>query len=251
MKKEILALLFWLILPHTSFALNSGTETNGGDGFVADFLRVADSTFRELESKPLSDTERVQLQKLKNQRWNLDVVSSPSVSLNGKDLSAINNPSFSPPKITISQKYWNKFSDEQKAQLVLHEMLPIVGYPDQDYKLSGALMIKLLQSTQDLSTIYDLVETCSYLQIDRFDIYSLKNAKHLNHLIHSAAVKGCQPFIKKAIEAGWNVDYCWKGQTAYQNLKRSAYTFDDKFFINLSTLDFLVSLGANPEKVCL
>lgn len=251
MKKLILASLICALLPTTTFAviLRDGTETNGGDGFVADFFRVLDNTIKILDSKPLEDIEQLQLNEIKKQRLNLEVISAPFVSLNGKDLSAINNPYFSPPRITISQKFWNGFSEEQKIQLVLHEILPVAGFSDQDYKFSGALMAKILPSSQDLAAIYDLIDTCSFVQILSFDVNTLKFAKKLNYLIHSAALKGCSTFIRKAVDAGWDVDYCWKRKTAYQNLEATDFA-SDQLMMKWITLDLLKSIGALPRKVC-
>ncbi|MEK2645836.1 hypothetical protein [Bdellovibrio sp. BCCA] len=251
MKKIILTLLFSFLLPTTSFAyIRNGTETNGGDGFVADFYRVLDNTIKILNSKSLEDIEQVQLIEIKKQRSNLDVISAPSVFLNDKELSAINNPYFSPPRITISQKFWQGFSEEQKIQLVLHEMLPVVGFSDHDYKFSGALMAKILPSSQDLATIYDLIDTCSLSRIDSFDMNTLKFAKKLNYLIHSAALKGCGTFVKKAVQSGWDIDYCWKQKTSYQDLDATAFNSPDQLFVKWTTLDVLKSLGANPLKIC-
>ncbi|WP_374073644.1 hypothetical protein [Bdellovibrio bacteriovorus] len=251
MKNVILVLLFASLI-HTSpaLAIRNGTETNGGDGFVADFYKVLDETTQMLEAETLSESEFIQLNKIKGLRHLIEVLSTPTVFLNGREVSAINNPTLFPPRIVISQKYWKDFSDEQKRQLVLHEMLPVAGFYDKDYGLSSAFMLKLQPKSQDITLVYDMVAMCSTMSLGKLRISVLRKTKSLNHLIHSATMKGCRDFIKAAANAGWDIEYCRNGQTPYQALHGAAFDIPDGMFLKMATLDLLLSLGAQPQKLC-
>lgn len=133
-------LIIGLALSAQASPFDDGQETNGGDPFAAEFLFHLDSTLNRLPLLlPLENDAAIKREVLEQARRDVEVSSKGSLTLNGREVAAINQPLAIPPKIVVSRSAWKELSDKQKTLLVLHEILPVVGIYDEHYKNSYIL----------------------------------------------------------------------------------------------------------------
>lgn len=143
MKKWISSLVLMSLPFHFLFAASyDGQETNGGNVYTMEFFRIfdwlrnpeAEQCWADLGWKPMTKYH------LDKYRTEVEVRSEWTLELDGKSVAAINQPYRQPPLIAISETKWILFSETQKIALVLHELLPILGFNDRDYSKSSKFL---------------------------------------------------------------------------------------------------------------
>lgn len=110
------------------------------------------------------------VRKLKQLRERVIVYAVPYIIFwdSVRELDAINYPSENPPKIMISTKSWIKLNLQEKRLLVLHEILPSLGYVDFHYKYSNRLKKIIDQAGWDPYR-ERLIEIANYCHISDID----------------------------------------------------------------------------------
>lgn len=213
MKLILTFLLTGMFSPVWASPLNDGQETNGGDPFVAEFLIALDSALGQLPlSLPLENGAVIKREVLENAKLSVAFSSVESLTLNGREVAAINQPLAIPPKIVISRTAWKTLNEKQKTLLVLHELLPIVGIFDEDYKNSLALW-QLLQpeNTISFSTMESAIVQCHREMIESVSESRFKRmiAKpEIEALILRSLDYECPAFIEKMKDWQINMDLC-------------------------------------------
>lgn len=214
MKLTLTALLI-CVLNWTAHAspLNEGQETNGGDPFVAEFLLVLDSSLARLPlSLPLENGAAIKREVLENAKKTVVFSSVEVLVLEDREVAAINQPLAIPPKIVMSRTAWKTLNEKQKTLLVLHELLPIAGIFDEDYKNSTVLW-QLLQPDTPLSV--STMET-AIMQCHREFLESVSESRfkrmitrtQAEALIFRALDHECPVFIEKMKEWNISMDLC-------------------------------------------
>ena len=202
MKFALITLLFIFSTFNAAYAQQ---ETHGGDGFAMEFYR----TYSELRAQfpnseiELPDGRKFSVAALDAIRPKLKVQSLPQVFWNGKEVSARNTPATF--LVEISQSHWVRMNYEQKASLVLHEVLPIAGWMDADYLVSAALLkqIDLKRASLALHDLFDALLSCntSLLQNISKGLYQSFLPSVRADLIHGAIMSGCEYFLRTAVDS--------------------------------------------------
>nr|BFD61931.1 hypothetical protein BdHM001_06120 [Bdellovibrio sp. HM001] len=214
MKLTLTALLICILSFSThASAINDGQETNGGDPFVAEFLLVLDSTLDRLPwTLPLENGASIHREVLERAKTTVVFSSVDKLVLEGREVAAINQPLAVPPRIVVSRTAWKNLSEKQKTLLVLHELLPIVGIFDEDYKNSIALW-QLLQPDSPLSfaTMETAIMQCNREQLESVPEQRFKRMitpSQIESLIFRALDYECPAFIGKMKDWNINMDLC-------------------------------------------
>ncbi|WP_413288665.1 hypothetical protein [Bdellovibrio sp. HCB337] len=221
MSVKYLVVLSWLILQFSSLPSKAGIETNGGDGVCAEFLSVFDELVVELSETLLSEYEKSVLQSVKQKRMIVDLKSVPELSLDGVPKDAINFPGLEKPRIEISQSSWARLSKNQKAQLVLHEMLPIAGYNDQNYILSSSFVNKTGGGRKRNIEIARSFLNCRYEELERVTTTDLQRIRLQNFydLGGNSVMSLCLRGLELLIQAEWDLNRCTQGKTVLSQLE--------------------------------
>lgn len=141
MLQKFLTIIVALLLGWNAVASTEESDvqvTHGGDAYTAEFLKIY-GDLRLLIFEPfitLPTGIEISVSNLDTVRAKLKVESQPVLFRDGKEVSAINTPS--KYLIQISQNHWNQITYRQKELLVLHEILPLLGFIDDEYKHSAA-----------------------------------------------------------------------------------------------------------------
>ncbi|WP_374001318.1 hypothetical protein [Bdellovibrio bacteriovorus] len=213
MKFTLSFLLIWSLSFSAAASPLDGQETNGGDPFVAEFLVVLDSVLARLPlTLPLENGAAIKREVLEEAKATVVLSSVDTLILDGREVAAINQPLATPPKIVISRTAWKFLSEKQKNLLALHELLPIVGIFDEDYKNSTALW-QLIQPDNPIS--FSTMET-AVVQCNREMFESVSESRfkrmltqpQIESLIFQALEYECPAFIEKMTTWNINMDLC-------------------------------------------
>lgn len=214
MKVILVFLLMWtLVAPAHSSPLKDGQETNGGDPFVAEFLVVLDAALAGLPlNLPLENGAAIKREVLEKGKQSVIFSSVDSLMLNGREVAAVNQPLATPPVIVMSRSAWTALNEKQKTLLVLHELLPIVGVFDEDYKNSTALW-QLLQPDNPISysTMENAVTSCNRNALESVSEARFKRMiapPEINALILKSLDYECPVFIEKMRDWQIDMDLC-------------------------------------------
>ncbi|AHZ86790.1 hypothetical protein Bb109J_c0650 [Bdellovibrio bacteriovorus] len=213
MKLILSFLLIGMLSPVWASPLNDGQETNGGDPFVAEFLIALDSALERLPlNLPLENGAAIKREVLDQARLSVVFSSVESLTLDGREVAAVNQPLAIPPKIVMSRTAWRKLNEKQRTLLVLHELLPIVGIFDEDYRNSTALW-QLLQPENPITV--SAMET-AIVRCDREMIGSVSESRfkrmiarpEIDALILKSLDHECPAFIEKMNDWKISMDLC-------------------------------------------
>jgi|GEM_PF-5591432 hypothetical protein len=200
---KFVAALMLAVFGSFSFA-QAQQETHGGDGYAMEFFRVYSELRVEIPEADLKleNGKTFSVRSLDKIRPQLKVVSAPTIIWNGKEVSARNSPSTF--LVELSQTHWQKLNYEQKVSLVLHEVLPIAGWIDDDYAISTAILSYMdMQPTQlSIKTIAERLLACDQrvLKFVSKGMYQSFLSDSRADLIHLSIVAGCDYFLAKVIE---------------------------------------------------
>lgn len=212
MKNIILSITVLFFSTYARATVTQGIETNGGDGIVAEFFETFDRVISNLNPSSLTADDKVMVKKLQEVRSQVSVSTEPELWLNGIEVDAINQPSAVPPRIVISQKSWQRLLYPQKQHLTIHEMLPVAGYYDRDYKASTQLINKAPIVFSSRKEIYLAFLSCKKDLLQRMNISDFERIGDLHPVI--SAVQGlCRAGVEAAIRVHWNLNECEKGKT--------------------------------------
>lgn len=247
MKKMVFIFSCFAALPLMA-ASPEGIETNGGDGVSAEFLAILDQTLAALTDAYLSEDQTILVEALASKRTVVAVSTAAELYLDGVEKDAINHPTLAPPRIIISRKSWSRLTAIQKKHLGLHEMLPLVGRPDQDYKLSSELANKLHHFQRSNMEVQRAFFTCDgniLGSIGRSDLERLRETS----LAHDVAISLCYTGLRVLANANWDFNQCDEGRTPLQTLeyfhKRRLRSDGEAAYLRFESL--LLSLGATRD----
>lgn len=253
MKLTLAFLLVWsLLTPAHSSPLKEGQETNGGDPFVAEFLVVLDAALERLPlNLPLENGASIEREVLKRGKLSVTYSSVDSLMLDGREVAAVNQPLATPPAIVMSRSAWKALSEKQKTLLVLHELLPIVGIFDEDYKNSTALW-QLLQPDNPVSysTMESAIASCNRNAIESVSESRFKRMlaqPEINALILKSLDYECPVFIERMKDWQINMDLCI-GSLSITNWFLRSHIANSTAAIEI--LQTLRSQGVPTNKVC-
>lgn len=253
MKFTLTVLLIWsLITSAQASPLKDGQETNGGDPFVAEFLVVLDSALERLpQNLPLENGAAIKREVLEKGKLSVAFSSVDSLILNGREVAAVNQPLTTPPAIVMSRSAWKNLNEKQKTLLVLHELLPIVGIFDEDYKNSTALW-QLLQSDNPISysTMENAIVSCNREALEYISESGFKRMiapPEISSLIFKALDYECPAFIAKMKEWQIDMDLCI-GSISITNWFLRSHIANSSAAIEI--LNTLRSQGVPTYKVC-
>lgn len=134
----VVVILFLSLSAHATSEETDVQVTHGGDAYTAEFLKIY-GDLRLLILEPtisLVTGVEISVSNLDAVRAKLNIESQPVLYRGEREVSAINTPA--KYLIQISQKHWNQITIEQKEVLILHEILPLLGFIDDEYKHSAA-----------------------------------------------------------------------------------------------------------------
>lgn len=252
MKK--LMLLFCLI-PMISFAgavTDDGQVTNGGDPYVADFFLILDSALWKMPlTLPLTTGGTLERLNLELVRKTVQVTSQESLSLEGREVGAINHPFTNPPSIVLSRKFWNSLNLDQKLHLVLHETLPVARVYDADYK-NSSLIVQLIENISPFSytTLLSSVQSCDQRFIESISgvaFQSLLTSPQQNSILFQALDSKCTPMIKKFQEWQMSIDICMGSLSLMNWFLRTDIRDTEK---TVEIIQILKASGVSSVKTC-
>jgi hypothetical protein len=144
MKTSVLAVISMILALVSSPALwaaQGGDHSGGGNTAAAEFYQLGQATLKSLnQTHPIVEAGavRVQISDLVGALESSTVeFSNETLSLNNVAVQAINTPS--QKRIVVSQKAWAGLSPSQKRQLIVHELLGLLGIDDTHYKTSASI----------------------------------------------------------------------------------------------------------------
>lgn len=219
--KKIFVLFISLILNLPLLAIATvpeGIETNGGDGMAAEFLAAFDETLALLGDAYLTDDQNKMIDVLTEKRALVTISTVAELFLDGVEKDAINHPTLVPPKIVLSRKSWSRLSPTQKRHLSLHEMLPIAGIADSDYKVSSLLVNKIhliARSNLEISRAFFVCDEQVLNTLGRMDFQRVRDEP----LVHNAAISLCYKGLQLLVAAHWNFNQCDEEQTPLELLE--------------------------------
>lgn len=197
--------LYVIILMCSTFSVSHAQqETHGGDGFVIEFFNIYSHLRSQLPEEDFSvaNGKTFSVKSLDNVRPQMKVVSAPQVFWNGQEVSARNTPSKF--LVELSQKHWLRLNYEQKISLVLHEVLPIAGWIDDDYTISTAILkrVDVKRAQLSLSTLADGLLSCStsVLQNVSAGLYQSFLLETRTDFLQLAYMSTCEFYVQKAVE---------------------------------------------------
>ena len=130
-------LIFLLLLPLTSLATK--VVGNGGDLYAIEFVDTAEEVYQYLQETGFDSINAIDLR---------TAISDTKVEstdkkliLNGTVKDAINYPALK--KIIFNRLRWTNMTDKERAVLVLHEYLGLLGLENASYKYSKKLLAKM------------------------------------------------------------------------------------------------------------
>ncbi|WP_415061503.1 hypothetical protein [Bdellovibrio sp.] len=253
-----------LVLPSLGYS-RGGEETNGGDGVVAEFYAVFDHIIDLFpEQLHYSDTTVFTRQDLQKIRMSIATTSAPSLYLNDKEVMAINRPFTNPPSIVISQKSWKDLNADAKQKLVLHEVLPIMGYHDQDYSYSSWISQRIfLPETDGKLTSLQALRACRREAIQSLTwahLQKLTSQYSQSDILNAGLYQGCSALYARLFEIGIPANTCIAETSdemqfstglsfMIRKLKQEPEIFWESNAFK-TYLERMIQLGADPKVKC-
>jgi hypothetical protein len=139
MKTLLFAIIALTAISALATETNGIERGNGGDEISQEFVLIGYELVESLQRDPIAG---IHAEKLFQAVQNTKVIStSQKLILRGQEVSAINDPSALPPRITINQQAWQEMneSSHKKVFLAFHEYLGILGIDDSNYQISSLL----------------------------------------------------------------------------------------------------------------
>ncbi|QDK38753.1 hypothetical protein [Bdellovibrio sp. NC01] len=251
---KILIVILCALLSSTSafsMTLIDGQVTNGGDGYVAEFFLLLDSALSHMPATiPLENNATLQRSVLQQARNQVQISSEENLHLDGREVSAINQPFTNPPTIKLSRSFWKVLSENQKLQLVVHEIFPVAGVYDADYKNSTALIRIIAQTTplsfSSLAAATSVCDTDTINAIPEEPFMRLTTDEQKKALLIESLNQSCAPLLRKYIAMNINMDICVGGISLMNWYLRQA-TGDERTF---DILKLLMLGGAPVTQTC-
>ncbi|MDG0815782.1 hypothetical protein [Bdellovibrio svalbardensis] len=213
--KALIALVCVCFLSSLSHGkvMDDGQVTNGGDAYVAEFFLVLDSALSRMPlTIPLENNVALDRHILEVARTKVQISSEESLQLDGREVSAVNQPFTSPPTIKVSRSSWKTLSEAQKTQLVIHELFPIVGVFDADYKNSTAVIRLIDEATlisyPALQSAVDRCDTSIINAIPEEAFMRMTTQNQKNALLVQALNQRCSALVQKYSAMNINMDIC-------------------------------------------
>lgn len=143
--RELRISIFLVIMWSQSVFANGAVISFGGDEDIQRIHRLAQELAHKLAQVPdfILPEGNLSLRFQEEMKTLNIVVTSKPLFWEGTEVFAINYPQEIPKKLVISRSKLN--SIKEPLPLVLHELLPLVGVGDRDYKASQEIM-KVLRS---------------------------------------------------------------------------------------------------------
>jgi hypothetical protein len=123
-----------------SFAVLGGTMSGGGggDGVAAEFMSIAHEVLEAVGGTVISKTN-INTDKLITSLEGVTVSSTTDdLVVDGVEKDAENWPDRN--LIEINRPRWSGLSSKDRQRLVVHEIVSVNGYDDQDYSISDAII---------------------------------------------------------------------------------------------------------------
>lgn len=247
-----LLILLSLSLTAKASPMNEGQETNGGDGFAAEFLIELDSLLEQMPmTLILADGSPLKSSVLINARNAVRVSSAPQLILNGVEVAAINRPYATPPEIVVSRSLWRELSKEQRSHLTLHEILPVAGIFDADYKNSSQIYSQLRSGfAVTFSSMLKVVDNCDTGAIQQLSRTSFKKSltpPQMTSLLFTALNNKCRALVEKYLLWSIPMDHCMGQRSTLMIYMQSNWIQAAE---SLHILQLLVDAGVPTVKVC-
>jgi hypothetical protein len=145
-------LVFLAVLGAVAFAPVSQAQHstgNGGDAYVAEFTRIARKIQLSMVSTQAGKKFGVDADAFLTKINTAGISSTDDLLyLNGVIKDVKNFPDTQ--TIVISRPRWKTVLEDQKDQIVTHELLGLMGFPDQKYEISSYLFIQSKASVEEL-----------------------------------------------------------------------------------------------------
>lgn len=134
--KKIMMTALTLILA-SAVAVAGGKDRGGGNSLEIEFKGIGLTIVNELQSVPQFSTLGLNAVTFRSMVQDLEVIPSGALTLDGKKKEAINTPS--KKQVQVDEENWNQLTDRRKQVLVMHEVLSLLGYQDeqQSYTLTS------------------------------------------------------------------------------------------------------------------
>lgn len=213
MKKILLIISSVFCLQTYALNLHEGQETNGGDAYAAEFFVLLDASIARMPlTMILADNQIMDRERISIARQLLKVTSVDSLTLDGREVSAINRPQTSPPSIVLSRTIWQKLTQNQKQQLVLHEVLPIIGVYDKDYQNSARISQQLTNNvTSNYYVLDEAVRSCdesAFSSVTAESLMTMTTPNQRVSLLLESLKTNCSVVAKTYAELKIDMDIC-------------------------------------------
>ncbi len=126
------AIFFLLSFVISLGALAGNEHGNGGDGYALEFMALGRKAAGEVRLHP---DPRISEDSLRKAIETTNVTTKERLELQGVEVDAINYPE--QKRIELNRSRWKEYGLDQKAALVLHEYLGVIGLDDSKYEISG------------------------------------------------------------------------------------------------------------------
>ncbi|WP_413288994.1 hypothetical protein [Bdellovibrio sp. HCB337] len=220
MKKWILSLAI-LMTTATSFAALEaldGQETHGGNIVLSEFWNHHNFITSTLAQCPTAQANDLATLWLKNTQ-KAEVRSAWRVFIGAnfdQEVVASNTPKADPPSIFISESLWPKLTEIEKTKIVMHEVLPILGYVDTAYDYSTQLYevyFKCLVPKATRGSLTTEIFRCNKSAIDSWGASEMAVLGPSG--MATAAMQQCLPAILKLQSYGRRLSSCFADYNPY------------------------------------
>ncbi|WP_413288995.1 hypothetical protein [Bdellovibrio sp. HCB337] len=214
MKKWILSLAI-LLTTTTSFAAldaMDGQETHGGNIVLAEFWKHHNYITNTLALCPTAQLDDLASMWMNSKKQTL-VKTTPRVFIGAtsdQEVVASNTPKADPPSIFISESLWPKLTEIEKTKIVMHEVLPILGYVDTSYDYSAQLykvFLDCLLSKPTHSSLMTVIGKCEEASIENWGHAEMSAMRPITAM-SLAAYQHCLPAIVKLEAYGYHFGSC-------------------------------------------
>lgn len=237
-------ILLVLMLGGTAIAVG-GNEGHGGDGYVADFIRTGRLIHEWLatHTSPVSPAEF-----LKTLESASIASTDELLKLESVEKDAINYPALG--KIVFNRTKWRDLTMErQRWQIVLHEILGLMGHEDGKYQMSERLVTAAFPNKEVLASQYRGTLPKCMLFFESKEGFTLKMGRILPvtfGLVRSGASinliysildpQTTQPILEKTLISGLNCHYSnyHAGVMHCENAQKEEFSLSKQTTVKLS-----------------